>query len=117
MTVKDLQLYKENNKYYLSALLDHEDKRGIYEVSMPKIRLPIYSDCAINAESNNYFGTPHYTVTVNFGFGELDVESLDENNNFYTLTCLEEKVYEMTLAEIEKELGYKIKLKEENRPC
>ena len=40
-TIKDLQLYKENNKYYLSALVEHEDKRGVYEVSIPKIEFPI----------------------------------------------------------------------------
>ena len=27
-TIKDLKLYKEDNKYYLSALIDYEDDRG-----------------------------------------------------------------------------------------
>ena len=29
MTIKDLQLYKENNKYYLKAILLYEDKKRI----------------------------------------------------------------------------------------
>lgn len=67
MTVKDLQLYKENNKYYLQALLDEEDKRGYYQVSIPKIRLPISFDCFVNNETDIYFGVPHRTVSVDLG--------------------------------------------------
>lgn len=117
MKVKDLQLYKENNKYYLSALLDEEDKRGYYEVSIPKIILPISFDCFVNNETDTYFGVPHRTVTIDLGFGGLYVEPFDDDNNYYTMKVLNEKVHEMTLDEIEKELGYKVKLKEENRPC
>lgn len=112
MTLKDLQLYKENNKYYLSALLDHEDKGGYYKVSVPKIRLPISCNCLIDAECDNHFGEPIYSVTVNLGFGELNVEPIDDKNNYYTLNCIKEKIHKMTLAEIEKALGYKIELKE-----
>ena len=112
MTVKDLQLYKENNKYYLSALLDREDKKGYYEVSVPKIKLPISPYCDIYTETDTHFGIPHCTVTIDFGFGGLYVEPFDDKNNYYTVKCIDEKVHKMTLAEIEKELGYKIELKE-----
>jgi hypothetical protein len=113
MTIKDLQLYQENNKYYLSALLDHENERGYYEVSIPRIRLPMASNCYINRETDTYFGVHHHTATINLGFGDLYVEPFDDEKNYYTEKCLEEKVHKMTLAEIEKELGYKIELKEE----
>ena len=113
MTVKDLQLYKENNRYYLSALLDHEDKKGYYEVSVPKINLPISLCCGINTETDTYFGVPHHTVTIDLGFGGLYVEPFNDENNHFTMTCLDEKVHKMTLAEIEKELGYKIELQKE----
>jgi hypothetical protein len=114
MKVKDLQLYKENNKYYLSALLDGEDKRGCYEVSIPKIRIPISFDCFVHNETDTCFGVPYRTVTTDLGFGELYVEPFDDDNNYYTMKVLSEKVHKMTLAEIEKELGYKIELQEEN---
>ena len=117
MILKDLQLYKENNKYYLSALLDQETKKGYYEVSVPRIRLPITFGCSINTETDTYFGVPHRTVTIDLGFAELSVEPFDDDNNYYTEKCIGEKVHEMTLDEIEKELGYKVKLKKENRPC
>ena len=111
-TIKDLQLYKENNKYYLSALVNYEDKNGIYEMSIPKIKLPVGQKCIINKtiEECNY--KPYTTVNIDFGFGELYVEPFDNNDNYYTITCIEEKVHKMTLADIERELGYKIELKE-----
>lgn len=112
MTVKDLQLYKENNKYYLSALFDYEDMVGRYEVTIPKIKLPISSNCSLSHEVENSFGKPLHTVIVDFGFGGLYAESFSDADHFFTMTCLEEKVHEMTLDEIEKALGYKIKLKE-----
>ena len=43
---------------------------------------------------------------------QLNAEPFDDSGNYYTLTCIEEKVNKMTLADIEKELGYKIELKE-----
>lgn len=39
-------------------------------------------------------------------------EPFDNDENYYTVTCVKEKVHKMTLADIEKELGYKIELKE-----
>ena len=108
MTVDDLQLYKENNKYYISAHFFYEDKKGFYEVSIPKIRLPVSSDICIDIVSSDGISD----ISIDFGFGKLKAEPYDDQNHYYTLTCLEEKVHEMTLDEIERALGYKIKLKE-----
>lgn len=115
MTLNDLQLYKENNKYYLSAMFFHEDKKGYYEVSIPKIKLPVSQDCAVNFSSRyDDYHKPYKIVDVDFGFGILFAEPFDDECNFLTMKCIEEKVHPMTLAEIEKELGYKIELKETN---
>lgn len=111
-TIKDLQLYKENNKYYLSALVDYEDKRGVYEISIPKIEFPIERNCIIDRTIGERNYKPYTTVSIDFGLGELYAEPFDNNDNYYTITCIEEKVHKMTLANIEKELGYKIELKE-----
>ena len=51
-------------------------------------------------------------VSINFGLGKLYAEPFDNDENYYTVTCVEEKIHKMTLADIEKELGYKIELKE-----
>lgn len=113
MTIKDLQLYKEDNKYYLSAVLLHEDKKGFYEITIPKIKFPITNPTSINTESTYDIWYGHQkTAHIDFGFGGLEIIPDESTDIFYTSTYLEEKVHPMTLAEIEKELGYRIELKE-----
>lgn len=117
MTIKDLQLYKENNKYYFSAVFNYEDKKGYYEISVPKIALPI-SYCQIStASSYDIWDGYQKTAAVDFGFCTLNAFPVDVDNHetLFTMKCIEEKVHPMTLAEIEKELGYKIELKEANQ--
>ena len=110
--IKDIQLYKENNKYYLSALVEYEDERGIYEISIHKIEFPIGRNCIIETTTAERNYKPCTIVSINFGLGKLYAEPFDNDENYYTVTCVEEKVHKMTLADIEKELGYKIELKE-----
>ena len=110
--IKDLQLYKENNKYYLSALVNYEDNSGVYEMSIPKIKFPVGRNCVIGKTIGERNYKPYTTVSLDFGLGELYAEPFDDSGNYYTVTCVEEKVHKMTLSDIEKELGYKIELKE-----
>lgn len=110
MILHDLNLYKENDKYYLSAKLAHEDKAGFYEVSIPKIHLPVSSNISVNSTSS-YYGD--VAASIDFGFATLAVEPYEGNNHYFTITCLEEKVHKMTLADIERELGYKVEIQEE----
>lgn len=113
LKLKDLQLYKEDDKYYLSAIFDQEDEVGFYEISVPKILLPIIPNCSIDVDvSATVFGVLYNRVTVDLGVVRLYAEPFDNKRNFYTKKLISEKVHEMTLEEIEKELGYKIKLKE-----
>ena len=115
MKLTDLKLYQENNNYYLSAKFLHEDKKGYYEVSIPKIDLHVSPNCEVNISGgHDCFGAPYKIVDVDFGFGLLYAKPFNEKGNFFTTTCLEEKVHKMTLTEIEKELGYKIELQKEN---
>ena len=113
LKLKDLQLYKENDRYYLSAIFDQEDKAGFYEVSVPKILLPISPNCSIDIDvGTTIFGVLYETVAVDFGIVKLYAEPFDSARSFYTKKLISEKVHEMTLEEIERELGYKIKIKE-----
>lgn len=113
MIVKDLQLYQEDNKYHLKADLFHEDKKGFYEITIPKIKFPIINNVSINTETtHDIWNGTQKTAHIDFGFGDLEIIPDKFTEIFYTVTCIEEKVQEMTLDEIEKELGYKIKLKE-----
>lgn len=113
MTIQDLQLYKENNRYYLKAILLHEDKKGFYTITIPKIKFPITNPMSINTETtHDIWNGTQKTAHIDFGFGGLEIIPDESTDTFYTTICLEEKVHKMTLAEIEEELGYKIELKE-----
>ena len=113
LELKDLQLYKENDKYYLSAIFNQEDEAGFYEISVPKILLPIAPNCSIDIDvGTTIFGVLYNTVAVDFGIVRLYAKPFDSSKSLYTQKLISEKAHEMTLEEIEKELGYKVKLKE-----
>lgn len=115
MTVKDLKLYKEDNQYYLSGVFNYENENGFYELTVPKIEFPVQRNIEMNSSCcSDLWGHTFKFAKVDFGFCRLDVLPFNEDKDLYTLTCLEEKIHTMTLAEIERELGYKVKLKEEN---
>ena len=113
MNVKDLSLYKENGSDYLSAVIQYEDENGFYEAAVPKIAFPTLNNIQLNQECYyDKWGHPYKYVSVDFGSFTLQVIP-DIKGTFFTVNCLEEKVRQMTLAEIEKELGYKIELKKD----
>lgn len=113
LKLKDLQLYKENDKYYLAAVFDQEDEKGVYELSVPKILFPIAPSCSMDVDvGTTIFGVLYNTVAVDFGVVRLRAQPFDSARTCYTEKLISEKAHEMTLEEIEKELGYKIKLKE-----
>lgn len=111
--LKDLQLHKEEtentNGWYLSAVYQHENEVGIYEVTIPKIWLPIrYGEPIITTSvcKSTYLSAES---TIDLGFGELTICRDDRGHNFYE-KLIEEKIKDMTLDEIEKKLGFKVRV-------
>ena len=108
----DLQLHKEEleksaETYYLSATYRYENDRGIYEVTIPKILLPIRDVIMKTPMSATHI---RYAETfVDIGFGDLLVLPDDDGRMIYE-KLIEEKVHDMTVTEIEKKLGYKIRV-------
>ena len=108
--VKDLKLNKKKlsrdaYEYYLTAVIEHEDKAGVYETVIPHIELPVYCrEIKLNSSCGCY-----PDVQMDLGFGLLDVIG-GFNEPPYTTTKIKDKTQKMTLAEIEKKLGHKIEL-------
>ena len=109
------EVYQENDNYFAKAVYRFEDEKGIWEETYPKIRLPInqYSIPAVNhTETANYRGhiiDATIDSTIDLGFGELPLEETDKCV-LAERRLVKEKVHDMTIAEIEKKLGYKIKI-------
>ena len=103
----DLKLYKENDLYYLDITFQIESDNCIEEVRIPKAGLPagvLTYDGSVNIRTNNV-GSSY----VDIGFGELYMHESSDGHRL-TRTVLEHKTKEMTLSEIEKKLGHKVKI-------
>ena len=112
--LKDLQLHKKEDEkcveYYLSAVYHDENDAGIWEIIIPHIVLPLYSD-HISVSHNPCLWKEN---TVDLGFGDLPM-LLDENGHMYYQKLIKEKIHDLTLSEIEKKLGYKVRIVSEKK--
>jgi hypothetical protein len=94
-------VFMEDGTYYLS--IEGEDDRGI--ISIPKINIDSF---ILTQEDERVNGHILFARTVKV---EMAVERDEEGAySFYTKKTKPPK--EMTVAQIQKELGYKIKIKE-----
>lgn len=104
--VKDNQF--GSDEYYLDVTYTATSKLRKMEYNFPRVKLPF----------SNYFSrdmNDYGEDTVNFGFGDL-VMCTDEKYPYkYTTKIVEEYEQEMTLEEIEKALGYKVKIVDEKK--
>lgn len=103
--LKRLELKKDGSGYYLSAIYEFENEAGVHRAIFPKIRLPIE---LLNAPviSREDWGYPR---KINLGFGELPLEG----DPGYTIETIREKIHDVTIEEIEKKFGYKIRIVKE----
>lgn len=107
----EFDLHKDEDGHYLSAKFVVEDEHSIRQLDVPKIRLNIDLDRVyIETESDPYYFKN--MAWINLGFGRLPLDFVDYNGQkvMYTEKILEEKYTEMTMDEIEKKLGYKVKI-------
>ena len=103
----DLKLQKDSDgQYYLSAKYHVDEEHRTKECIFPKIILPVdqthaplITACARERETN-----------VDIGFGSLPVPVPPIEK------VIEEKVQELTVEEIEKKLGHKIKIVNKKKP-
>lgn len=107
------KLKKDERGYYLRLKYIQETDSAISEIIIPKYRLNIWDDELII----NHI--PYHNLLVeieaNIGFGSWPLEKgvtehSDGKEVCYSVKELEKKVYKMTVADIEKKLGYKIEI-------
>ena len=92
--------------YCLDVTYRVERSEDIVDVNIPWVRLPIMNDY-LTIKTERF---PHCSVvSTNFGLGELEViHNIGEA--VYTIKTIKTKTKEMTLEEIEKKLGHKVKI-------
>lgn len=115
--LKNLELYKENNHYFLQATYIYEDDFGIYELLIPKIKTGFSYSALPVLERDNIDPIHETTMGKSLCWLKSDGETMrvleDEDRVFYYVKEIEKKSVEMTIEEIEKKLGHPVKIVKE----
>ena len=108
-TLKNAELYKEDGQYYLKFIYEVENDAEVSEITIPKALLPIrQNSCILNYPTVFHGIVDPPTIGLNDNI-ELALYK-DEKGIYYTKKVIKEKTHELTLDEIEKKLGYKVKI-------
>lgn len=110
---QNLELYKEDDNYYLRMDFEYENDSGYYKGHVDKIKfnfllkgIEFTEEYGVGKSGKVEFIKPsgccHNTISFDI--------APDEKNNLFTIELIKEKVHEMTIEEIEKRLGHKVKI-------
>ena len=114
--------FTDNGRWYLKLIYTYEDKKGKHTVVIPKAEVPFAQECVpyVNSQipyfPNSQFALEHPYINCNDSMPLYkDVCSLANERGAKEPACYfdiitEYASREMTLDEIEKELGYKVKI-------
>ena len=116
--------FKEDNQWYLKLIYKYENKDGKHTVVIPKTSIPFNQQCPPVIKSypsyNKYLECPYIVCSDSLKLYkstcDLAIERGVKEPAYYFNIITEYATKEMTLDEIEKELGYKVKIinREEN---
>lgn len=106
-SLKSLEIVKDKKltAFYLSATYECEDENGSkWSLSIPRIDLNAY----LGSSPIMMFGCPDENF-INIGFGARPMLR-DSDGSFMIFKQIEQQPKEVTLEEIEKALGYSVKI-------
>ena len=111
INLTNVKLKKDERGCYLRLKYVQETDNAINEIIIPKFRLPIRTNDLI-IRNEGYHDT---SIEANIGFGYFPLENgvtehSDGSEVVYSVKTLKQKVHKMTVADIEKKLGYKIEI-------
>ena len=113
--LKSIKLIKEDGNYYLDVTYHYENEKGIYKVNIPRVLLPFPKYCIPFINRGMIESEPELVLDRDLRF---PIREFNDGNNSYFLkeVPIRLKTRKITVAEIEKELGYKIEIvSEENK--
>lgn len=111
--------FKEDGCWYLKLIYKYEDRIGKHTVVIPKATIPFNQQCLPVIRSfpsyNEYFLERPYidcgdSIMLYKSTCDLAIERGVKEPAYYFDIITEYAIKEMTLDEIEKELGYKVKI-------
>ena len=118
--LKEAEIYFEDGIPYMRLVYTFEKDDGCYESIYPKVEFP-FSIAKMPYAKSYGWNSPHMYIDVDLNYldlimtdveitpiGKTDPETF--KNVAYIEVCKESKVKEMTLEQIEKKLGYPVKI-------
>lgn len=121
--LKEKEVFVENSQLYLKLVYQYEDNIGVRELIIPKMKLGINANITpcITTEGHYIYLDYHasyYSNKFELHRSDIVIKKNGEThlceNAAYVINTIKEKPRELTLSEIEKKLGYKIKLVSED---
>lgn len=108
VTLTKVEMKYGSTKYLLCLVYEEKDDLGnIHEVMLKDVLLPLYNDFEFKGVAQLEMDTcPRMIIDVGYG----DVILCDPSNSITDTIVKYATPKEMTLEEIEKELGYKVKV-------
>ena len=112
--------FKEDGDWYLKLIYKYEDKKGKHTVVIPKATIPFVQGCLPHVNMQTHCNSLSmsdypYIVCDDIMILHESVNDLASERGAKAPACYfdiitEYATREMTLSEIEKELGYKVKI-------
>lgn len=117
--LKKANIFREGDEWFMHLEYEYEDNRGKHLVALPKVDFPYSLKYTPNIDLCN--------CMVTLGLSELASIKISESLNlhednitdpltnttikaYYTDIIVEPKIHDLTLDEIEKKLGYKVRI-------
>ena len=107
--------FKEDGIWYLKLVYKYENNMGKHTVVIPKASLPFPQLTLPNIDGRGSYNVNHYMIcsdmiTLHSSTCDLAIERGVTEQSCYFDIVTKYSTREMTIDEIEKELGYKVKI-------
>lgn len=116
--LKKANIFREGDEWFMHLEYEYEDNRGKHLVILPKVDFPFsledpnieFCNCmdTLGLEESAFI---EISESLNLHKGNVTDPLTNKTiNAFYTDIIVEPKIHDLTLDEIEKKLGYKVRI-------
>ena len=117
--LKKADIFRDGDEWFMHLEYEYEDNRGKHLVTLPKVDFPYSLTYKPNINLCNCMTTFGFEASASIDISEglnlhegnvTDPLTNKTINSFYTDIIVEPKIHDLTLDEIEKKLGYKVRI-------
>ena len=116
-TIKNIDTFQEDNAWYMSIVAEVETDNNVSELRIPKAKLADVNQ-PLGFRTGLVCGVEKWVHLLlddcegnEIAYPCVETLQLDSmKRTYYTVKVIKEKTHELTLEEIEKKLGYKVKI-------